>query len=122
VRVQDGQGDLFAPPTAPWSRLGTSQMAAADIEEHLNRLEEEVLLAVLLLGGATCDEVEVVLEMRHQTASARLNQLEHREYVMDSGVRRATRSGRMAMVYRLTTIGRAVAVELGKRRREAAER
>lgn len=49
--------------------------------------------------GATDDEVEEALGMRHQTASPRRLELLEKKLVEDSGERRATRSGCMATVW-----------------------
>jgi hypothetical protein len=49
--------------------------------------------------GATDDEIEVVLGMRHQTASARRRGLVLKLYVSDSGAKRPTRSGSSAIVW-----------------------
>jgi predicted transcriptional regulator len=48
--------------------------------------------------GITCDEIEIMLDMRHQTASARIRELSLQHRVRVIG-KRATRSGRMAQVY-----------------------
>ncbi len=50
--------------------------------------------------GVTCDEVEVALNLRHQTASARFTALFKRGDIVDSGERRPTRSGRKAIAWR----------------------
>lgn len=50
-------------------------------------------------SGATCDEVEAALDMRHQTASARVRDLVLAEKIMDTGKTRKTRSGSSARVY-----------------------
>tara|TARA_Y100000034_G_C6891619_1_gene410285 strand:+ start:1276 stop:1596 length:321 start_codon:yes stop_codon:yes gene_type:complete len=50
-------------------------------------------------NGATDDEIEVALDLRHQTASARRRELVQLGFVVDSGVRRPTRSGRKAKVW-----------------------
>jgi chromosome segregation ATPase len=55
------------------------------------------------IKGATADEVEASLDLRHQTASARINELENQNKIMDSGEKRRTRSGGMARV--LVTYG-----------------
>jgi hypothetical protein len=70
-------------------------------DESLSRLRRRVyfMIARRKLHGATCDEVEVVLELRHQTASARIRELVLTDFVFDSGIRRLTRSGRYARVY-----------------------
>lgn len=49
--------------------------------------------------GMTCDEVEQRLERTHQSMSARVNQLRDSGWVIDSGLRRKTRSGRDAIVW-----------------------
>lgn len=49
--------------------------------------------------GATCDEIEVDLNLPHQSASARIRELVQEERIYNTGGRRATRSGRAAAVY-----------------------
>lgn len=49
--------------------------------------------------GATCDEIEVALGLKHQTASARVYDLRNAERICNSGKTRATRSGCQATVY-----------------------
>lgn len=49
--------------------------------------------------GATCDEIERVLGLTHQTASARVTEAKARGEIVPNGKRRATRSGRQAAVY-----------------------
>ena len=64
--------------------------------------------------GLTCDEVEKILDMKHQTASARLRDLitcqpPYVEFQNDpeteKPLRRTTRSGRTARVYFATQFG-----------------
>ena len=50
-------------------------------------------------AGATCDEIEEALDMRHQTASPRVRELVLMGAIEDSGHRRRTRSGSTARVY-----------------------
>ena len=85
----------------------TSEGAAASVEEATPFLRGMVLAYVASRGdeGATCDEVESALDMRHQTASPRVNELAGRGFIVDSGRRRKTRSGRNAAVYTRTTRG-----------------
>jgi predicted transcriptional regulator len=54
-------------------------------------------------NGATCDEIEVALDMRHQTASARLRELFLGGLVYTTDECRLTRSRRRAHVYRIKT-------------------
>jgi hypothetical protein len=84
----------------------TSFMAAENIAPMIGKLQKLVLDVVKNEGtnGATCDEVEVALEMPHQTASARINELmeadgERPQMLFDSGSRRKTRHGQLATVW-----------------------
>ncbi len=50
--------------------------------------------------GATVDELEVLLELRHQTCSARVSEMANKFGTLkDSGLRRLTRSRRFATVW-----------------------
>lgn len=49
--------------------------------------------------GLTVDALEQRLQRSHQTVSARVNELRDRGWVVDSGIRRKTRSGRPAIVW-----------------------
>lgn len=86
----------------------TSFMAAENIAPLVGKLQKLVLNVVFTTGteGATCDEVEVVLDMPHQTASARINELKEDDtetgrpqMLFDSGKRRRTRHGQLATVW-----------------------
>lgn len=48
--------------------------------------------------GSTCDEAEMVLDMSHQTCSARIHELAREGAIVPSGFRE-TRTGRKAVVY-----------------------
>jgi hypothetical protein len=50
--------------------------------------------------SATCDEVEMALEMNHQTCSARFSELK-REGIIVPTVKRATRTGCKAQAWRI---------------------
>jgi predicted transcriptional regulator len=98
-------GDLFEYyPERPGFVQGsdTSEDAADSLDDRtLGRLRRLVLDRVSgSPSGATCDEIEVALELRHQTASARLRELQLMGWVETSNEKRLTRSGRMAHVYR----------------------
>jgi predicted ArsR family transcriptional regulator len=49
--------------------------------------------------GATVDEITVNLGLSNQTACPRRQELEKRGYLVDSGIRRPTRTGRQAIVW-----------------------
>lgn len=88
--------------SAPFvSGSDTSRAAAESVEESLENLRTLVLKRIRRSGkrGMTCDEVEVQLDLRHQTASARVRELFVKGQIIDSGERRTTRSGRAAVVW-----------------------
>ena len=67
---------LFNYPVAPSNKTETSKDAAESIKDKINGMCLEVLRCVRNYEeGLTCDEVEQILGMKHQTASARLNDL-----------------------------------------------
>ena len=79
----------------------TSEEAAASIDGSAASLRNRVFAAVHGAGlyGMTCDEVEVALNLRHQTASARIRELFLASRLHDSLQRRRTRSNRRAVVW-----------------------
>jgi len=79
----------------------TSQAAAESIAADAGQLREYVFSLIFesQAGGKTCDEIEAISNMRHQTASARVRELALANRIIDSGRRRATRSGRLAIVW-----------------------
>lgn len=89
----------------------TSNEAAASLDpDHLGRLArrvyDEIFYTVANGGtGLTCDQVEQIVGGSHQTVSARVNELRDKGYILDSGARRPTRSGRKATVWRPSAMG-----------------
>ena len=83
------------------SSVDTSRAAAAQILASQDRMVAEVFAAVQAAGsgGLTCQEVEDLLGMLHQTASARIYDLHEAGGIIDSGQRRTTRSQRWAIVW-----------------------
>ena len=78
----------------------TSKKAAESISgKAAASMRTEILSFISSSGGATDDEVESALSMRHQTASARRRELVLLGLVKDSRKRRPTRSGRNATVW-----------------------
>lgn len=78
----------------------TSEAAARSLKDRMT-LRRKVWEFIATKGqdGATDDEVEAALKMRHQTASARRRELVLQDAVRDSGQRRRTSSGRQATVW-----------------------
>jgi hypothetical protein len=91
----------------PWShshnpdKEETSKDAADSMIPHAPNQRQRVWEFIHGRGGfgATCDEVEMRLEMLHGSASTRLLELEHLGRVETAGAKRLTRSNREAMVY-----------------------
>lgn len=88
------------------STLDTSRAAASSIKPIASQLRAKVL-NVIRLGvdyscekGATCDEVEKILRLPHQTVSARVHELMKSGAIVDSGERRLTTSKRKAIVWK----------------------
>lgn len=86
----------------------TSEAAADSIIPHLGAMQQRVYDAILKKGdyGATCQELEDELGLRHENVSARCAELGTRRVksgedplIVDSGQRRKTASGRKARVY-----------------------
>jgi predicted transcriptional regulator len=79
----------------------TSAEALQSIQPIIGTIRQSVLQAISVKGlyGSTCEEVEIELNMRHQTASSACNYLQEKGLIIDSGARRRTTSGRKARVY-----------------------
>ena len=79
----------------------TSQAAAESVRPSLKTVRSRVYEFIFERGnhGATCDEIQVALELLAQTASARCNDLKRAKLIVDSGNRRPTRTGCSARVY-----------------------
>jgi hypothetical protein len=93
--------DLFThrPPHVRGS--ATSKAAADSVAESAGNLRNKVLTCIADTGaaGMTTDEIEAALDMRHQTASARIVELVNAGKILKTDRTRPTRSGRAAAVY-----------------------
>lgn len=88
-------------PLAPFAAGSpTSHAAALAIEPHMGADAERVLRCIRSGGehGRTCQEVERLLDMPHETASARVNGLVKAGRVVRTERTRPTESGRGASV------------------------
>ena len=77
----------------------TSKEAAKSMISSADAIRNRVLEAVVSSRGATCDELECVLSLSHQTCSARIRELALMGKIKDSGLKRKTRSDRSAIVW-----------------------
>jgi Fic family protein len=86
-------------PAAPgyMKQSETSRQAAKEITLAAGTLRRLIYTFIKEQNGATCDEAEVALNLRHQTASARITELRLAGKLRPIGTR-ATRSGRQADV------------------------
>lgn len=90
--------DLASAPI-PANRTDTSD-AAADSQQPTIARKRAKVLAMFALHDWTCDELEIKLNWPHQTVSARINDLWFKYgAIRDSGRRRPTRTGRLAIVW-----------------------
>lgn len=100
-REKQRRKQISTPAAAPHNGVDTSARAAQSIYDLGGRLRFEVYCFISQCGwaGATCDEIEQALNMKHQTASARVNELMTGGHIVNSGRKRATSSGRAAIVW-----------------------
>ena len=76
-----------------------SELANDQIQPHKDSIKDKIVRFVKSrFEGATCEEIEIALALRHQTASARLTELKKENRVLMSSVRR-TSTGSFAAVY-----------------------
>lgn len=82
---------------------GNPQSEAAHdfIMEHKSHVARRILTVLKTKGAATCDEVEVITGMKHQTVSARMSELKRDGYIVPTGEHRLTRGKCSAGVYKV---------------------
>jgi hypothetical protein len=87
----------------------TMRDAAKRVEPRSGSQRARVLELAMIRGelGVTDDEIEQVLDLAHQTASARRNELVADGYLTDSGIRRKTRRYADAAVWVATPLAHA---------------
>jgi len=72
------------------------------MQEIIYTLAEEAEWSYMGGDGLTCDELEQILDAKHQSVSAKIREGVLGNEIEDSGMRRKTRSGRNAIVWVLT--------------------
>lgn len=108
-------GDPGAPAIGKFQRPGaaaeTQRLAAVEAYPAIGTWRRRVLAAIERTGdrGATDEELQDQLELNPSTQRPRRVELVERGFVTDSGRRRLTRSGRLAVVWVLTTWAGAIA-------------
>lgn len=86
------QGDLLDTGKVPSNRIPTSDDAAAIVAPLRAQVQRTILVYVIAMQGATCDQVERGTGIKHQTASSALLSLEKAGLVYRNGERRPTSS------------------------------
>lgn len=79
----------------------TSEAASKSMEPYAGSIQDRIRMWVHGRGdhGATLYEIETHFDLRHQTTSPRVRELYLKGWFYDSGRRRATDSGRGAIVW-----------------------
>ena len=79
---------------------GNAESAAANRRTNKSRDRARILAHLRTVPDATCEEVEIALNMGHQTCSARFSELKRDGEILAVEERRATRSGCLARAWR----------------------
>lgn len=95
------QGDLFDVCKNKHNGADTSAAAFQSTTTMSRALARNIVYTEVRDAGdgITCDAVEELTGMSHQTCSARITELVIEGKIRDTGMRRGTRSGRTARVY-----------------------
>lgn len=95
------QCPLAPYPLPPSVAVDTSRDAAEAIQKPSAAIRAFVLAYIANQGeqGATCDQAEEALGLRHQTCSPRILELSRTGEVVATGRRRLTRGHRKAVVW-----------------------
>jgi len=88
-----------SPPVHETLATAADAIARAARQERISK--REMILREIRQSpeGLTTDEVQTILDLSHQTASARVHELERDGYIVPSGKRRLTRQGKTAHVW-----------------------
>ena len=90
------------------NKTDTSDAAAASLLGKTGPMLRKVLCYIVENGTGTYDELSRDLDIGRPSCSARLNDLHRNGYIVDTGTRRQTQSGRSNRVYAATPAGRAL--------------
>jgi hypothetical protein len=97
---------LFAADAKETSRLAAIQLYPRSGTARLRVLEAVADISAEVAGGLTDYEIEQRTGMRHTTASARRNELVAGGWLVDTGKRRPTDTGSLAIVWSLSNKAR----------------
>lgn len=91
--------DVFTSRDIPTQESIDTSVFSRDSIKNKNEYRQRIYNFIKEKDGATCDETEVALDIRHQTASCFIRFLTQDNHLRDSGDRRLTRAGRKAIVW-----------------------
>jgi predicted HTH transcriptional regulator len=80
----------------------TSIEAYQSVKQHIPSIQERIVNHISKFGPDTCDHMEYILVLSHQTCSASIRGLVKQGILEDSGDKNYTRSGRRAIMWKLT--------------------
>lgn len=116
--MRDDDDDLFDwaehkyPFTPGFAKdSATSEAAAESMIPYVGGMRARIMTHIRENGGATCDELQIVLGMLAQTCSARCCELKLYGLLEESGLTRLTRSKREAAVLVATPEGMNIEVK-----------
>ena len=95
------KASVLHPETSWEAARSMRERIAGDLKLVLDAIEVQCRFGGSGLGY-TVDQLEQRLSRSHQSISARVNNLREMGWIVDSGVRRETRSGRQAIVWTLS--------------------
>jgi hypothetical protein len=88
---------IYDRPFQPHS--DTSREAAVSMKPTAATLRELVFKFLCSVGGATDEEIQLALDMPGNTERPRRRELQMAGKVFDSGTKRLTKTGRLAVVW-----------------------
>jgi hypothetical protein len=89
------------PPASASPRVQDTSIAALESLDPAvtARKEQQILEYIQRTGGATCWETATALRLPHQSTSPAITKLHRKGRIADTGERRPTGTGRMAIVW-----------------------
>ena len=88
-------------PIPTQEAIQTSRESRDTLNKHKNKYRQQIYDFIKEHAGATCDEIETGLKMRHETTSGIIRFLVLDRLLKDSGEKRKTRTGRRAIIWRI---------------------
>jgi len=84
-----------------YNQVETSRDSRDLLDRKKNEYRRKIFEEIKRHGGMTCDELEISMELRHQTASCFIRVLTKEGLLRATDERRRTRTGRGAIVWKV---------------------